>query len=305
LGQTIELLIIIMTRFTPRLISTNNWNQLVFDFSQIGGSQINNKICHLPDERLLSDLFFPWGWHPPTRYHLENYLNPRHPSEKSFHLCQAYSNCAVNHILLRYSDPSQSIFLLKEHQGKLCENLAFSYEELDLSLVTLAYLNWMYPKPTNYEKSLREVLPFYWIKEVEDIPSEAVKKAIYKDNCWGNMLASRFPTWQSSFKMSKKVSDAMKLSDEYQTVIKAMVKQTESRMKEKRKLKNKQKISAKGLPEILDIRQCWFCGEFYLSPISQNNNYSRYCDDPSCKRSHNAWIQCLKRKGETPASLGL
>jgi hypothetical protein len=299
-----------MTRFTPKLISTDNWNQIIFDFSQFGYSQLNNKIYCFPDDELLRDLLFPWGWNPPERYGLKNYLNPRNPSDRSLSLCQSYSNCTINNILLRYSDPLRSIRLSEKYIKNICENRAIPYDYIELLHLVSIYLDWMYPPPIDFKKSWYSIVPFSSVMKVEDITSEVAKKAFDKRSRWGNMLASRFPQWADSFEMSKRLFDEMKLSDEYPDAIETMVKGVEAMMKGSRKLKQEQKGLAKGLAGDFSIRQCWFCGEFYLSPISSNNNYSRYCPNEydkerKCKKSHNAWINCLKRKGESPSSLGL
>jgi hypothetical protein len=301
----------IMAHPKPRLLSINGWNVLDFHFLKLEAHRAGLKTYHLPDSELINRLLNPWSGKPPNNYYLENYLKPRKPSRNSERLCQVYSNCAVNDILSHYYKPSSNLIPHRDLLRSFCEKESSPYEYYEVSILTQAYLDKMIPCPID---------PKEWYKFTVFASDYSLREKMSENDLgkhskigertrnWAKMLGTRFPDYALFQDHLDMINYRFSQSRESIEAMKTVIKSGDTAIKGWRRLipqAGKTEIHDANHPDNFNLRQCWFCGEFYLSPRSQNNNYSRYCADEKCKKSHKAWVTYLDRQGESPASLGL
>jgi hypothetical protein len=295
-----------MTRFIPKLIFLNGWHILIFDFSQLGDGRSSDEISKLPDEDAIKEFLYPWLGNPPHEYRLKKYLKLKQPSENSILNLRDCSNRAVNRILLHYSDPFQPCILYEEQLRRFCDTTPIPYEYVEFYLLARRYFNMMLPAPIDlkdhYPMSARMDL---WNKSFSHLPNDLAKPG-QKISNWTKMLSTRFSLYATSYSQLSIFEQRFWESDEGKEFRQLLPDNTPALTKERRKLKKLKEVA--NTPESLgnfNLRQCWFCGEFYLSPIANNNNYSRCCADEKCKRSHKAWVTALSREVKSPKILGL
>jgi hypothetical protein len=316
-----------MSRFTPRLISTDNWNQLVFDFSELGIGRSDDNISQLPDHTTLNDLFYPWHRGMPPEYHLETYMNPRDPSLESTLICQKYSNYTVQRIFRHYSDPSHNLIPHGEFLRTFCERRSQVYEYYEFYLLVMKYFEAMCPIALN-----GDTLPLMSIQinsqldsirsgevlqrtgnEKRDKKIDSINETSDKINKHKqNILLTRFDWYKTAYESTDGMTYHFWRSEQGKEAIHLIDKKSVSAYERNTKAKNDRARAKKDnritVPELygdFKICQCWFCGEFYELPRSKANHYSRHCVDIECQKSNSAWEQKLKYKGESPASLGL
>lgn len=298
-----------MTNFTPRLISLNSRNVLVFNFSQLGAGRSSDEISKLPDERAIQELFSPWLGNPPNEYHIKNYINLKYPSENSILTCQNYSNWAINNIFLHYSDPLHNLIPHGEILRTFCEENRIPYEYVEYYLLARKYFEKMSPTPID-SKILPSFSAFINSHPISS-QSDSVSKAYEKVKRHQKVLSERFALYRRACQQTDLILKKFEQSDLLGKAKHLIIEAGDTASKRDNKIRNDKRRSKSNeniipvLPNNLSIRQCLFCGEFYQFQKSRDNNYSRYCDDPNCKKSYEAWRQALKRKGETTDSVGL
>jgi hypothetical protein len=300
-----------MTHPKPKLLCIHGWNILDFHFLELKTPRSELKTYHLPDPELINRLLHPWNGEPPSNYHLKRHLNPRKPSRNSARLCQVYSNCAVNAVLLHYYEPSSNLIPYRDLLKSFCEKESSPYEFYEVSILAQAYLDRMFPCPIDPKQWYEfTVFASSYLSREKISENELGKhsKIGEKTRNWAKMLCTRFPdntVFQEQLDcINYRFSQSNDSVEAVKTVIdsgNAAISSWRKRVEQVRKTE----VCNPSHPDNSHLRQCWFCGEFYLVPRSENNNYSRYCDDPNCGKSHKAWVTALRRKCESPASLGL
>lgn len=304
-----------MTLFAPRLTSSNNWDVLVFDFSQLGAGRSNDEPSLLPNAEVIKELFCPWLGNPPPEYRLKNYINTKEPSANSILICRTYSNWAVNKIFLHYSDPSQSLISLGEPLRNFCEKNSIPYEYVEYYLLVLKYFEIMLPIPVDSKVLSAMTTRVRSILAIGEVPRGTgfgkQDKQIEKSIKQKRILSERFDSYRTAYQQISPIINRFNQSDELKAAIRLITEVGDAVNKRDNKIKNDKRrtkdneIITSELQCDFSIRQCWFCGKFYELPRSKANNYSRYCDDLNCKKSYNAWRQAFKNKGESLDSIGL
>jgi hypothetical protein len=300
-----------MTNFKPRLISAHGWNILDFHFLKLETPRLGLETYHLPDPELISRLFYPWGGKPPINYCLENYLRPRKPSGNSARLCQVYSNCAVNAVLSHYDKPSSNLIPHRDLLRSFCEKESSPYEYYELSILTQVYLDMMFPPsidPKEWYNFTVFASGYSSGGKISEKDLSKQSKLGEKTRNWAKMLGTRFPDYAVFQEHLDWINYRFSQKTESIEAMKPVIKSGDTAIGSWRKLvaqARKAEAANPHHPDNFNLRQCWFCGEFYLSPRKQNNNYSRYCTDEKCKKSHKNWVTSLSRKNESPDSIGL
>jgi hypothetical protein len=299
-----------MTDFTPRLISHNGWDVLIFDFSQLGAGRSSDEISKIPDERTIEELFSPWLGNPPSEYRFKNYMNLKSPSANSILTCRNHSNWAIKKIFLHYSDPLQKLIPHEEILRSFCNENGIPYEYVEYYLLACKYFEKMFPIPVN--STILPSLSIRLLSLPDTIQSiDADQKIVQKVDKQKKILQGRFCLYETACQQTYPIIYRFHHSDGFKKAISLIIEKGDAVSKRDNKIKNDKRRAKDDerivpeLPSDWNIRQCLFCGEFYQSQKSRDNNYSRYCDDPSCKKSYNAWRQALKNKGESFESMGL